>query len=299
MKKIFVLLLAAMISVASVMTASAAYPYVKSPGGGGGSGSGGGGGSSSGGPGASGTSYITYNDNTTVPLVDVTTEYSGSYTKQVGAVNPQAAESLKSSGTFKISLLKGARSDGQRDVVVYTDYPDTASIISDSSRAAMSAAYASIQAVNGRVDKYVPAVANMAVQAGFVPEQLYMADLFDLSYYVVNSNNTYTYSEDYKGVHVELTRPELKDQFVAVMQRVGDQWKIVEAKWNGNTLVFDVANLTEFAIFCAGDLSILDSGGKRSPKTGDQTLIWAAYAAGFTALMLCGGYILIRRRKHE
>lgn len=293
MKRIIVLLMAVMLSIASVMTVSAA-PYVKSPQRGGG----GGGGSSSGGPSVSG-SMVKYKDGKSVQLVDVTTEYSASYLKQVEARNPQAAEALKSSDVLRISINKGDRSDGRKDVVVYTDYPDMASIISDSSRAAMGAAYTSVQAVNGRVDQYVPAVGDMAVKAGFAPEQLYMADLFDLSYYLVDSNNNYTYSDDYSGVHVEMARPDLKDQFVAVLQRVGNEWKVVEAKWNGGTLAFDVGELTEFAIICAGDLSILDSSGRRSPKTGDQTLLWAAYAIGAAALVFGAFYAFIRSRKHE
>ena len=293
MKRIIVLLMAVMLSIASVMTVSAA-PYVKSPQRGGG----GGGGSSSGGPSVSG-SMIKYKDGKSVQLVDVTTEYSASYLKQVEAKNPQAAEALKSPDVLRISINKGDRSDGHKDVVVYTDYPDMASIISDSSRAAMGAAYASVQAVNGRVDQYVPAVGDMAVKAGFAPEQLYMADLFDLSYYLVDSNNNYTYSDDYSGVHVEMARPDLKDQFVAVMQRVGNEWRVVETKWDGNTLSFDVGELTEFAIICAGDLSILDSSGRRSPKTGDQTLFWAAYAIGAAALVFGAFYAFIRSRKHE
>lgn len=294
MKRIIVLVMAAVLSIASVMTVSA-VPYVKSPqGGSGGSGSG----SGSGGPGVSG-SMIKYKDGKAVSLVDVTTEYSASYLKQVGATDPRAAEALKASGALRISINKGDRSDGIRDVVVYTDYPDMASIISGSSRAAMNAAFASIQAVNGRVDQYVPAVGEMAVKAGFAPEQLYMADLFDLSYYLVDSNNNYTYSDDYSGVHVEMTRPDLKDQFVSVLQRVGNEWKVVEAKWNGGTLSFDVGELTEFVIICAGDMSILDSSGRRSPKTGDQTLLWTAYAIGAAALIFGAFYVFVRSRKHE
>ena len=63
--------MAAVLSIASVMTVSA-VPYVKSP-----QGRSSGGGSGSGGPGVSG-SMIKYKNGKGVSLVDVTTEYSAS-----------------------------------------------------------------------------------------------------------------------------------------------------------------------------------------------------------------------------
>ena len=241
---------------------------------------------------------IDYYDVQHVIMDPANSELMPGYMEQLKRINPAAYErekELVDSGWSSVRIYKGHRSDGIKDALILTEYPERVTIIADSSRNEMNLAYAEVTRAEGHMEKILPQIASIAAQKGFAIEDCSVERLFDLTYYLINPD--YVYSRDYRRVHMELNDDSIEDKFVCLLHRNEGVWTVVEnAKVIGSTLTFETAALSPFAIVVADIGTAFDSDGKQSPKTGDNTLIWAATAIGGLMLLLGAGYVLIRKK---
>lgn len=230
--------------------------------------------------------WIDYVDKQHVIMNPANAELLQKYINQTGKTN---------AGPTSITIYKGNRSDKITDALVYTDYPERDTIIADSSRNEMNLAYAEVTRTEGHMEKILPQIASIAAQKGFAIEDCSVEKLFDLTYYLVNPD--FVYSRDYRRVHIELNDDNIEDKFVCLLHRMDGAWTVVDnAHVTGSTLTFEAAALSPFALVVADIGSAFDSDGKQAPKTGDNTLTWAATAIGGLMLILGAGYVLIRKK---
>ena len=181
-------------------------------------------------------------------------------------------------------------------ILIYTPYAERDTIKSQKSRDAINAAYGEIMNCSSLIQP-MPVIATKIQNAGLTPDDCYVGDLFDLTYYYVEGDS-YTEISSYSGT-VRLNLPDDKDGYICLVHRKNGVWTNVDARWEGDDLVFNVNGLSPFAVINAKDISIMESDSKQSPRTGDNTLLWGVYAAGAAALIICAGYVLLRRKKHE
>ena len=247
---------------------------------------------------STGPVWIDYYDVPHVIMDPANSEYMPGYMEQLKRINPAAYErekELLDSGWSSIRIYKGYRTDGITDALILTEYPERETIIADSSRKDMELAFAEVTRAEGHMEKLHPQIAAIAAQKGFAIEDCSAERLFDLTYYLVNPD--YVYSCDYRRIHMELNDDSIEDKFVCLLHRNEGVWTVVEnAKVIGSTLTFETAALSPFAIVVADIGTAFDSDGKQAPKTGDNTLTWAATAIGGLMLILGAGYVLIRKK---
>lgn len=248
-----------------------------------------------------GPMWIVYNDNKISYLYPDSYALSR-YVEQMGRDLPARLPEIQqrmAAGQSTVTCYTGdkPRSDGIKDVLVYTDYTEYDTIINSVSRGEMLAAIKEINTVDGHIDKILPEVGTRAVERGFARESCSVGALFDMTYYLVNPDHIY--SNDFKSVHVCMSRFNLEDNFICLLHRNNGAWEIVEnATLSGNTLTFEVNDLSPFALVVGEYGSIFEEGAKQAPKTGDQTFAWTAAAIGSLMLLLGAGYILLRKKNH-
>ena len=250
-----------------------------------------------------GPMWIVYNENNYNKLVYLfpNEEYHQRYLDQfVRSLSKKKQQTMKRAGytdesfvCYKGDVLRPG--DFIPDSVVYTDIAAADTILSDAARQAMYDAEAEIKAAGNHMEKLNPQVASEAQKKGFETDDCASVALFDLTYYFVNPE--FNVSHDFKYLHASLTRKDLGDNFVCLLHRQNGSWSVVQnATLVNNTLTFEVSDLSPFALVVANYGSIMDSGAKQAPKTGDNTLTWAATAIGGLMLLLGAGYVLIRKK---
>lgn len=225
-------------------------------------------------------------------------EFLPGYLAQLKQINPAAYEreqGLLNSGFSSITIYKGHRLDGIKDALILTEYPERDTIIADGSRRDIDLAYAEVDKAKGHLDMIHPQITSMAAAKGYGIEDCYVERLFDLTYYLVLPQ--YVYSRDYRQIHIALGDHGIDDRFICLLHRMDGVWTVVEnATVSGGVLTFEAPALSPFAVIVADIGTAFDSDGKQSPKTGDNTLIWAATAIGGLMLLLGAGYVLIRKK---
>ena len=241
---------------------------------------------------------IDYYDVQHVIMDPANSELMPGYMEQLKRINPAAYErekELLDSGWSSIRIYKGHRTDGIKDVLILTEYPERDTIIADSSRRDMELAFAEVTRAEGHMEKLHSQIAAIAAQKGFAIEDCSVERLFDLTYYLINPD--YVYSRDYRRVHFALGDNDIAERFICLLHRMDGVWTIVDnATVSGGILTFESPSLSPFAVIVADIGSAFDSDGKQSPKTGDNTLTWAATAIGGLMLLLGAGYVLIRKK---
>lgn len=203
-------------------------------------------------------------------------------------------EPVKKSG---ISVFRHKRKDGLDAVLILTPYDERSTIIYDKSRAEISEAHAEVEAAKGELDTLDVTLREKAEEAGTTVPQCYVTEIFDLTYYLILPD--YVQSDDHGTFHITLGRDKLLN-FVALMHRYNGVWKVVpDARVVGenmDTLEFSAGIFSPFAVVVWGDKG-LGYGGKKSPKTADDTFAYAAYAAGLILSLAAVGYVLVKGRK--
>ena len=242
--------------------------------------------------------WIDYYDVPHVIMDPANSEFMPGYLEQLKRVNPAAYEKEKdlvNSGWSSIKIYKGYRTDGIKDTLILTEYPERETIIADGSRRDMDLAYTEVNKAQGHLDTIHPQITAMAAQKGYGIEDCYVERLFDLTYYLINPD--YVYSRDYRRVHFALGDNDIDERFICLLHRMDGVWTVVDnATVSGGILTFEAPALSPFAVIVADIGTAFDSDGKQAPKTGDNTLTWAATAIGGLMLLLGAGYVLIRKK---
>ena len=286
MKKMIGLLIA---SIMSVMVFLTAFAYNPSPGRTGG--------------GGSGTSVIsgvtlTCSDGSRVMMTKASSAKKALYIEQ--AVNTSIARGVPADKVITaektgVQLYEGKISGGLSYILAETPENEAASVLSDKGYNEMLAARKEITAAKERMDTYVPSVAQKAKDAGFAPEKCYVYSLEDWSFYQANPG--YSVSTQFPGADVRVNMANIRSTFVCMLVRDNGVWKMMDTSWDGDYLIYHIpAGIGPIAIICAGDGSILESGSKQSPKTGDSTILWTVFGAG-AALLLLGTVCISKSRK--
>lgn len=245
-----------------------------------------------------GPMWIVYNNDKLIYLFP-NEDYKKQYVEQMlGAPGSLKRRKYEKQGITEDSVIcyKGEEmGPNGKDTIVYTDIDAVDTIIDDKARQAMYDAQKEIEKTGNSPEMLSPEVGTKALEKGFAPENTITVILFDLTYYLINPN--FVASNDYKYVHASLEMKDLGDSFVCLMHRQNGVWNVVEnATVVGDRLTFEVSSLSPFAMVINDNGSIMDSGAKQAPKTGDNTLTWAATAIGGLMLLLGAGYVLIRKK---
>ena len=250
-----------------------------------------------------GPMWIIYNENNYNKLIYLfpNSEYHKQYVEEtLGAPGSMKRKKYEKQGITEASItcFRGdflRPGDNIPDSVVYTDMNSIDTIIDPVAQQAMYDAQKEIAQSGNNPEKLNPEVAVKAQEKGFAPENTTTVLLFDLTYYFVNPH--FKPSNDYRLVHASLEMKDLSDSFVCLLHRQNGVWNVVEnATVVGDRLTFEVNSLSPFTLVINGNGSIMDSGAKQAPKTGDNTLTWAATAIGGLMLILGAGYVLIRKK---
>lgn len=193
---------------------------------------------------------------------------------------------------IQVEMLKKDVPEGWHYVLIETPESRKETIISDISFDEIIIARQEAEAVNEHMEKYVPSVVEKAAENGYKPQDCYLYSIEDWTFYEVRDGHYHDF--EFPGAQVKVYPGDIKDVFICLLHRNHNtqKWEMVETSWEGDNLVFNLPrNLSPFAIICAGE--------KQSPRTGDNTLLWAAYAIGAAALVFGVFYAFIRSRKHE
>ena len=245
-----------------------------------------------------GPMWIVYNNDKLAYLFP-NEDYKKQYVDQMlGAPGSKNRKKYEKQGITEGSIVcyKGEeQGPNGPDTVVYTDIDAVDTIIDPVAQQAMYDAQKEIAQSGNNPEKLNPEVAAKAQEKGFAPENTITVILFDLTYYL--KKPPFEASNNYKYVHASLEMKDLGDNFVCLLHRQNGVWNIVEnATVIGDTLTFEVDSLSPFTLVINSNGSIMDSGAKQAPKTGDNTLTWAATAIGGLMLLLGAGYVLIRKK---
>lgn len=166
-----------------------------------------------------------------------------------------------------------------------TAYADRLNL-DEESRLLMEEAYSSI-ATTSDLGQICADLNQIAADLGLSTEALTVADLFDIDYTdcdIHSSHGAFT---------IKLTAETL-EKYVALMQRVGDEWIVVEnARIEGEYLIFESDVLSTYAIVLNADSIVEDGGdgGGDFPITGGvaSNVFFAlalVSAAGLTVVLL-------------
>ncbi len=140
---------------------------------------------------------------------------------------------------------------------------------------------------NVDLSKLCADISALAKEKNVPVARLAVSDLFDISYYDC---------DDHEGHgHFDITlKPESLEHFVCLLHLKGDEWEIVkDAKAEGEHLVFDVEELSPFAI-------VVDAGEDyvNPPQTGDNSHI-TLYVIIMIACTLALVVLLGKNRKKK
>lgn len=191
---------------------------------------------------------------------------------------------------IQIEMLKEDTPEGWYYVLIETPETRKETIISDISYDEIIVARQEAEKVDERMERYVPSVVEKAADNGYKPQDCYLYSIEDWTFYEVRGGHYHDF--EFPGAQVKVYPGDIQDIFICLLHRNHNtqKWEMVETSWDGKNLVFNLPkNLSPFAIICAGE--------KQSPKTGDNTLLWSAYASGAVILVACAGYVLLRRKK--
>ena len=158
--------------------------------------------------------------------------------------------------------------------------------LDDASRLLMEEAYSSIAKTND-LGTICPDLNKIAADLGIASTDLLVSDLFDIDYMSCEDHNLH-------GKFTIKLAAETLSKFVALMQRVGDSWVIVDsAKLEGEYLTFEAQDLTTYAIVINGHGMVLPEDpsepGVDVPVTGGV----ASNIFFVTALVSLAGFAVV------
>lgn len=157
--------------------------------------------------------------------------------------------------------------------------------LDDASKLLMEEAYSSIAKTND-LGTLCADLNKIAADLGITSTDLLVSDLFDIDYNSCEDHNLH-------GKFTIKLTAETLSKYVALMQRVGDSWVIVDsAKLEGDYLTFESQDLTTYAIVVNGQGMILpDDGGEEGdfPETGGI----ASNVFFVTALVSLAGFAVV------
>jgi len=192
------------------------------------------------------------------------------------------------------------RRDKKDAILVLTPYDERASIVDDVSRTDTGIAYVEAKKCENDLSQLCEAVKPHAEEAGVTVPDCKVADIFDLTYYLIDP--TWNKSDDHGTFSIKVGADKLKN-FVCLLHRYNGEWiDVPDAKVTGelqDTLTFSATNFSPFAIIVWGQDGIGD-GAKKSPKTGDNTFLWWGSASVGVLLIAAAAYVIISAaRKRE
>jgi len=200
---------------------------------------------------------------------------------------------LARQGLIEVYIGEVQEGKHKGDALILTRYPQKAAIIDDENRSAIDDAYVETQEAEGHLETLTPQIEDKAVEAGVPIEECKVTDVFDLTYYRLT--DTWRKSHDHGKINVKFTADRLKN-FVGLMHRNKGKWEtVMDAKITGearDTLTFSATDLSPFAVVTWGDEGV-GTGAAQSPKTGDNTLIWAGTTAAAVLLLSAAAYVLV------
>lgn len=140
---------------------------------------------------------------------------------------------------------------------------------------------------NVDLSKLCAGISEIAKEKNIPVARLAVSDLFDISYYDCDEHDEHG--------HFDITlKSESLEHFVCLLHLNGDKWEIVkDAKAEGEHLVFDIEELSPFAI-------VVDAGEDyvNPPQTGDNSHI-TLYVIVMIACVLALVVLLGKNRKKK